>query len=79
MHMPSLNLTRKLSFELSFRMFIIKGYYTEKQTFVVLGLLVVTKKVQALTSVGKKVSKQENSEFKYLDKFVMHVSVKCST
>ena len=77
--MPSLNLTRKLSFELSFRMFIIKGYYTEKQTFVVLGLLVVTKKVEALTREGKKVSKQENSEFKYLDKFVMHVSVKCST
>ena len=39
-HWPSLNLTSKLSFEPGFCMFIINGYYTKKQTLVVLGLLV---------------------------------------
>ena len=38
--MSSLNLTPMLSFEPRFRMFIINGYYTKKQTLVVLRLLV---------------------------------------
>ena len=39
-HMPCLNLTPKLSFESCFRMFIITGYYTKKQTLELLGQLV---------------------------------------
>ena len=38
--MASLNLTPKLSFEPRFRLFIVNGYYTKKQTLVVLGLTI---------------------------------------
>ena len=40
-HMPSLNLTCKLSFEPRFCTFIINGSYTKKQMLVVLAILVI--------------------------------------
>ena len=39
-HVLSLNIAPKLSFEPWFLMFIINGYHTKNQTFVVLGLLI---------------------------------------